>query len=210
MAKLLYIQASPRGQRSKSITVADAFVQEYRRLHPEDEIEVLNLFHADLPSFDGLTVQAKYTIMHGKEHSEEELRAWSRVVEIIEHFKSADKYVLAVPMWNFGISYRLKQYIDILVQPTYTFNYSLKEGYVGLVTGKPMLAVYARGGEYREGTDGAKLDMQRTYLELIFGFIGFKNVGAIIVEPTLEKGPEVAEERRVDAISKAREAAKRF
>ena len=37
---------------------------------------------------------------------------------------SADKYVPAIPMWNFGIPYRLKQNINILVQPGYTFSYN--------------------------------------------------------------------------------------
>lgn len=50
-------------------------------------------------------------------------------------------------MWNFGIPYRLKQYIDILVQPGYTFSYSPEQGYTGLVN-KPAAVVYARGGDY--------------------------------------------------------------
>jgi FMN-dependent NADH-azoreductase len=113
MARLFYIQASPRIQRSHSIAVADAFVGEYERKHPDDEIVTLNIFEESIPSFDGLAVQAKYTILHGQSHSQEELQVWKNVEEVIEQFTSADKYVLAVPMWNFSIPYRLKQYIDL-------------------------------------------------------------------------------------------------
>ena len=120
MSKLLYIQASPRTQRSHSIAVADAFIEAYKRKHSDDEIVTLNVFDASIPNFDGLAVQAKYTILHGKSHSEEELQAWKNVEKIIEQFTSADKYVIAVPMWNFSIPYRLKQYIDLVVQPSYT------------------------------------------------------------------------------------------
>ena len=74
-------------------------------------------------------------------------KVWKGVERVIEAFKSADKYVFSVPMWNFGIPWRLKQYIDILVQPGSTFRYD-EEGYRGLVTGKRAFLAYARGGEY--------------------------------------------------------------
>ena len=55
----------------------------------------------------------------------------------IEQFVNADKFLLAIPMWNFGIPYRLKQYLDVILQPGYTFSFSPETGYSGLVTGKP-------------------------------------------------------------------------
>lgn len=210
MSTLLYIQCSPRGQRSKSITVADAFVETYKQKHPDDKIVTLDIFKEKLPAFDGLTVQAKYTIMHGQKHSEEELQAWKKVEKIIERFKSADKYILAVPMWNFGIPYRLKQYIDILVQPGYTFSYSPETGYKGLVTGKPLLAVYARGGEYPTGSPGEALDMQTKYLQQILGFIGFTNIRSVIVEPTLQGSAEAIEVKVQQAAIAAKKIAENF
>ena len=210
MSTLLYIQCSPRGQRSKSITVADAFVETYKQNHPDDKIITLDIFKEKLPAFDGLTVQAKYTILHGQKHSKEELQAWKKVEKVIDQFKSADKYVLAVPMWNFGIPYRLKQYIDILVQPGYTFSYSPETGYKGLLTGKPLLAVYARGGEYPAGNPAEALDMQTKYLQLILGFIGFTNIRSVIVEPTLQGSAEAIEARVQKAIDAARKIAEDF
>jgi FMN-dependent NADH-azoreductase len=65
MCSVLYIQASPRIERSYSIAAANTFIESYRETHPKDEITTINLFRKDLPPFDGLTVQAKYTIMHG-------------------------------------------------------------------------------------------------------------------------------------------------
>ncbi len=210
MSKILYIQASPRIQRSHSIAVADAFVESYEQTHADDEIMTLNLFETSLPSFDGLAVQAKYTILHGKSHSEEEFRAWKNVEHVIAQFTSADKYVLATPMWNFNIPYRLKQYIDILVQPGYTFSYSEDKGYEGLVTGKPLLAVYARGGEYPAGSEAEAFDFQSKYVELIFGFMGFTDVRSVVVEPTLQGGPDVAKTRVREAIDRAKEMAVNF
>jgi len=207
VSKVLYIQASPRGKRSHSIVVADAFVDEYKNKHPNDKIVTLNVFDASIPEFDGLAVQTKYTILHGRSHSEEEMQVWKDIEKVIEQFTSADKYVLAIPMWNFGIPYRLKQYIDILVQPGYTFSYNEDKGYKGLVVGKPMLVVYARGGEYPAGSEAEAFDFQKKYIELIFTFIGFKNIRSVVVEPTLQGGPEVAAAKRQKAIDKAKEIA---
>ena len=30
------------------------------------------------------------------------------MVRFADHFKSADKYIVSLPMWNFGIPYKLK------------------------------------------------------------------------------------------------------
>ncbi len=210
MSKLLYIQASPRGERSYCIRAADAFIEAYKKEHPDDQIVTLNVFNENIPAFDGFTVQAKYAVMHGQEHSKEQLKAWQKVEQVIEQFTSADKYVLAVPMWNFSIPYRLKQYIDNLVQPGYTFGYSEEKGYEGLVTGKPLLAVYSRGGQYQAGSGAEAFDLQKKYVKLIFGFIGFNDIKSVIVEPTLQGGPDAAQEKLAEAIKQAKQIAVDF
>jgi len=203
MAKLLYIEASPRKDRSASIKVAREFVEAYRTAHPGDEVELLDLWKKELPPFDGNVINAKYRILHGEPHTTAEKEAWSAVENIIAHFKGFDKYIFSLPMWNFGIPYILKHYIDILIQPGYTFGYSPESGYTGLVTGKPAAMVYARGGSYPPGTPGEAYDLQTRYLETILGFIGFTEFHPIIVDPTLMLGPEeyarLVEEKKAEA-----------
>ena len=210
MSKVLYIKASPMKERSYSVAVADAFVETYKKTHPGDQVKVLDLFLANLPAFDFVAASGKYKVMHGKSHSPEEKAAWDKVVAVIEEFKSADKFVFAVPMWNFSIPYRLKQYFDIIVQPGLTFSVDSAGSYKGLVTGKPVFIAYARGGEYPAGTPGEAFDMQKKYLELILGFIGLTDVRSVIVEPTLAGGPTVAEQKRSAAIEQAKRMAVEF
>jgi FMN-dependent NADH-azoreductase len=210
MAQVLYIKASPRVDRSHSIAVADAFVEAYRESAPNDEIVGLDLFEMPMISFDGLVVQAKYRILHNADPTEEQKAAWAEVEALIQQFKAAGKYVMAVPMWNFSIPYRLKQYIDILVQPGYTFGVTEDGGFEGLVTGKPVFIAYARGGEYVAGTPAESLDHQRPYLEMILGFMGFTDIRSVTVEPTLMDGPETAGARRAAAIEKAGKMARDF
>jgi len=206
MSKLLYLQASPQGERSYSNRLGDALVQAYRQSHPRDEIVTLNVFQRPLPPFDGPAVAAKYVILHGQKHTPQHRLAWDKVEALIAEFKTADKYVLASPMWNFSIPYQLKLYFDILVQPGYTFTYSPQTGYQGLVTGKPICLLLARGGSYAQ-PQLAALDLQKRYLELILGFIGFTDIRTVIVEPTLAGGPDAAQRALDDALQHARKLA---
>jgi FMN-dependent NADH-azoreductase len=208
MSKILYVQASPRGERSKSIATANAFIQAYREKNPSDEIDILNIFEENLADFGPMAVKAKYTVMHGQSHSEEELVAWKDVENNIERFKSADKYVFAVPMWNFSIPWRLKQYIDILVQPTYTF-VATEEGHKGLLENKKAFISYARGGDYSSEPTNV-YDLQSKYFEQILGYMGLTDIHTIAVEPTLAGGPDVAKEKLRQAKLKAKKLAADF
>jgi len=184
MKKLLYIQASPRIERSASIAVAERFLEVYRTRHPDDAVETLNLWEADLPEFDGATIDAKYAILQGQPHTSAQIEAWQAVVRIAEHFKSADRYLFSLPMWNFGIPYKLKHFIDVLVQPGLAFAFTPEGGFKGLITGKPAVAIYARGGAYGPGSGAESYDAQSAYLRLLLGFIGFTEIKEIFVEPT--------------------------
>jgi len=209
MSSLLYIKASPQAGRSYSVAVADAFIESYRQNNPDDEIKTIDIFQQELPAFDLPAVTAKYKVIHTQEHTKQDRRIWAQIVSIIEEFKSADKYVFAVPMWNFSIPYRLKQYIDIIVQPGYTFTVSKNGSYEGLIKDKPVFIAYARGGQY--STDAGKaLDMQKSYLELILGFMGLSDIRSVTVEPTLASGADVAKQKQLEAIERAKQIAKDF
>jgi len=210
MSKVLYVQASPRGDRSYAIRAADAFIRAYREANPGDSVSTINLFEKDLPPFDGFSLDAKYAILHGESHTEAQAMAWKGVETVIGEFTAADKYVFAVPMWNFSIPYRLKHYFDVIVQPGYTFSFSPEDGYKGLVTGKPVFAAYARGGQYPPDSEMADYDLQSRYLELILGFIGLTDVKRVFVEPTLSGGPEGAEKAAAAAVARAEKIAKKF
>jgi FMN-dependent NADH-azoreductase len=184
MPKLLYIESSPRKKRSSSIEVSKFFLDAYRKAHPQDEIAVVDLWKKHLPPFDGDVIDAKYAIMHGKPHTPAQERAWKEVEETITEFKNAEKYVISLPMWNFSIPYKLKHYIDILVQPGYTFRMN-GDQYEGLMKGKKLLLIYSRGGAYGSETGAGDLDLQKRYMETIFRFMGFEHPASILIEPTL-------------------------
>ena len=103
MSTLLYIEASPRKDRSHSINVANTFLDAYAAANPGDTIDKIDLWDLNLPEFDGEKLNAKYSVMHGESPSGAEVAAWNEVQGLFDRFNTADKYVFSVPMWNFGI-----------------------------------------------------------------------------------------------------------
>ncbi len=145
MATVLHIQASTRDDESFSLLAARAFLESYIKSHPEDSVRTLCLDKEKIPEFNAAAVSGKYRIMQGETHTGEEAETWKAIEAAIEEFKLADKLVISSPMWNFGIPYRLKQYIDVIVQPGHTFSFSPETGYTGLVNGKPAVLILACG-----------------------------------------------------------------
>jgi FMN-dependent NADH-azoreductase len=113
-------------------------------------------------------------------------------------------HIIATPMWNFGIPYTLKHYIDIIVQPKYLFRYTAN-GVEGLVKNKKMVVVASRGGEYLS-EDARKGDFQEPYLRFVFGFVGITDVTFIKAEP-MDMGEELQKQRIRDAQEMAKKVA---
>lgn len=208
MSAILYIKASPRGPRSHSIAVADAFLEAYQEANPAHLVATKNLFEEQLPPFDGPTLQAKYNVIHGLTHDPGQMQAWRAVERYVDELKACAKIVMAVPMWNFSLPYRLKHYLDLVVQPGLSFGVN-ENGAFGLIADKPVFIAYASGGQYPTGSAAAAMDHQKPYLEMILGYIGLKDVRSVRVEATLSSDAQVAESRS-GAIARAREMALAF
>ncbi len=202
MTKLLYIETSPRKDRSASIEVAQSYLSAYQDNDTDNQVETLDLWDLKLPEFDGDTINAKYRVMHGENPSTEEQAAWETIAKITNQFKAADRYLISTPMWNFSIPYKLKHYIDIICQPGLTWSFTPEEGYQGLVTGKSATLILARGGEYSSNAEVGAMDFQRPYLEMILKFMGINEINTILIEPTLTDV-----ESRAEAIVSAQEQA---
>lgn len=202
MSTLLYIEVSPRKERSASSAVAQSFISSFLDADTNNKVEVLDLWATALPEFNGDSLNAKYRVLYNENPSPDEVKAWQIVTQMADRFKAADHYLFSVPMWNFSIPYKLKHYIDIISQPGLTWSFSPESGYSGLVTAKSVTLALARGGEYSSSAEVGAMDYQRTYLEMILGFMGFKAINTLLVEPTL-----TAPEARAQTVSKVKKEA---
>ena len=208
MATLLYIESSPRKERSHSIQVAKAFVEAYQAKNPGDRVDTLDLWSAALPAFDGDMINAKYSAMHGTEQNAGETAEWGKVGEIFNRFNAADKYLFSVPMWNFSLPYILKQYIDVITQPGMAWSFTPETGYSGLVSGKAAV-IYSSAGVYHEGSGAEAFDNLRPYFQAWLGFVGITDVSEVTCAPMLG-APEDVEQATNSAVAAAKSFAAEF
>ncbi len=210
MTRVLYIEASPRKQLSASIEVAQAALAAVRQSIPDVAIDKLDVWNEDLPHFDGPVMEAKYAGIAGIPLTAKQTAAWTAIRALAARFRNADHIVIAAPLWNFGIPYRLKQLIDAVTQKDLLFSFD-ERGLIGLLNGKKALLICARGLDYGPGsaTPAASFDFQRPYLACWLRFIGISEIETVIVEKTLFEA-EISDEARKAASRAAQKAAMRL
>lgn len=176
MTHILHIDASPRGDRSVSRTLSKEFITYWQMVHPNDSVTYRDLGHHPVPLVDESWIAAAYSAPD--QHTPEQAAAIRISNELIDEFLAADRYVFAIPMYNFSVPANFKAYLDQIVRVGRTF--SLDEtGYKGLVHNKKMTLIIAQGGTYAEGGPTHSYDLQTPYLKLIFGFIGITEIDFI-------------------------------
>ncbi|POR50838.1 FMN-dependent NADH-azoreductase [Bosea psychrotolerans] len=205
MTKLLFIKASPRGSASRSVAVAEAYLSALRTSRPDIEIDVIDLWQEDLPEFDGNSSNAKLTVIKGGILDDSQQTAWDQISRIAERFAAADQYLFAVPMWNGGIPYRLKLYIDIIHQPGILFGFDPTSGYFGLLKGKTATLAYTSGVYAPDVGPSFGSDFHSTYLKWWLGQVGITAIEELRFQPTLRNAD--AETAFALALANARQMA---
>ena len=180
--KLLHVISTPRGLASNTGRVSSALLEAILEQDDDVAVTTLDLFKTDLPSVAGRNIESKYKLMTGQALDAASLDSWRDIERTIEQFLDADVYLLTVPMWNFGIPYALKYYIDAIVQPGYLFSYTPDGMVEGLVKGRKMICVTSRGSDYSSAPMKA-FDYVETYLRTIFGFVGITDIRFFNAQP---------------------------
>lgn len=219
MTKVLYIEASPGKDNSVSSSLANAFLDTYRKQNPEHEIEHFPLFEVDLPNFGQEGARQKFENLGAVLSGNGPIDAqgeWAGVLAEIDRLKSADKVLLSAPMWNFSIPWRLKQWIDVVTHIGVTVALDLEDKgvqYVGQITGRPLQMILASGSPYKMRfplESDEKVDFQRVYLDNIFRFLGFTDIRVVKAQPTgVPAGPD-RDALEVEWQKQAIEAAEQF
>jgi len=186
MRKLLYIKASPRGADSKSSAAADAYLAALRERLPDLVVDALDLAQEKIPDFDGDKVAAKMAVIAGQSNEGRQKTAWDEITAVANRFIAADRYLLAVPMWNGGIPYRLKQYIDVIRQPGLLWGLDPQTGYFGLLKNKKAVLALTSGAYGPSMPSPAfGIDHHSTYLRDWLNQAGVTDIDEIRFQPTL-------------------------
>jgi len=193
MSNVLLIHSSVFGERSQSLGLARDFLKRY----PHRSLVERALSAQTMPHLDGETFVAMGTAAGELDGRQQAAVALSDI--LIAELEAADTIVLAVPMYNFSIPSTLKAWIDHVARRGRTFRYTEK-GPEGLLKGKKVFVLVARGGLYSNGAPAAAFDFQEPYLRAVLGFLGLTDVTFVHLEG-LAMGPEAANTNRDKALA---------
>ncbi len=193
MSRILVIESSARQEGSVSRQLTGDFIAQWRKAHPQDDVQVRDLAVEPVPHLDATLLGG--WMKPAEQQSDIERAAAARSNLLTDELLAADVLVLAAPMYNFAIPSTLKSWLDHVLRAGVTFKYT-ETGPQGLLTGKRAYVLTARGGIYA----GSGLDHQEPYLRQALAFIGIHDVQFIHAEG-LNMGAEFQEK----GIARARE-----
>ncbi|MFC3107075.1 FMN-dependent NADH-azoreductase [Undibacterium arcticum] len=189
--KILQINSSARSEASNSTRLAQQIVERLRTSAAASAVVVRDLALTPHPVLDENALQALFTPAENR--STEQAARVALDDALIAEIQAADAVVLGVPMYNFGVSAQLKNWIDAIARAQVTFRYTEK-GPEGLLKGKKVYVALTRGGLYRD----TPADSQVPYLKTILGFLGMTDVQFIYAEG-LAMGPDAAQQAMASA-----------
>jgi FMN-dependent NADH-azoreductase len=194
MTTILQINSAARSQGANSTLLLDELTDKLQVSNPGAQVVVRNLQAEPLPHLDDSILGAFFT--PADQRTPEQAALSARSEALIAELQAADIIVIGAPMYNFGISSQLKTYFDFIARAGITFQYTAN-GSEGLVKGKKVFVVSARGGKYLGTPD----ESQTTYLKSFLDFLGMTSATFIYAEG-LAMGPEAVSA----ALAGAREA----
>lgn len=179
MKSILYVKSSILGEHSATSALVDALHIHWTQKHAGAKHLVRNLGAEPLTHLDQNTLGAMRSDATDVQASA--VAGQKALQELLD----ADTLVLAAPMYNFGIPSALKAWLDHVIHPGKTFQYTAT-GPEGLLKGKKAVLVLATGGAYSEGP-AKSMDFVEPYLRTVLGFLGITDVTTVRAE-TLAMG----------------------
>ncbi|MGB4933072.1 MAG: NAD(P)H-dependent oxidoreductase [Streptococcus suis] len=176
MATVLIVKAHPLNpQKSYALRALEEFETRFASLHPEDRIEIVDVFEDQIPTLDKPLLEAMAAAKKGEEIASEQAERLERYNAFTQQFLSADKIVVVNPLWNLNVPSQLVSWINTINVAGLTFKYG-PEGSIGLIKDKKLLHIQSNGGVY------AGQDPAAQYIKSIFEFLGLKDIQQVFIE----------------------------
>jgi FMN-dependent NADH-azoreductase len=170
---LLHIDASPRGERSRSRRLGQKFLNAWRRTHPGATVITRDISQEPPPFVSEAWVEGAFAPVEQQSPAAREAIAVSN--RYVDELLAADELVITTPIYNLSIPAALKAWIDQIVRVGRTFE--MKEGgYQGLARSKRAIILVASGSDFRLSSPAGAYNFLEPYLRAVLGFIGITNV----------------------------------
>lgn len=204
---LFRLDASIRTEGSASREIADIVEAEWLVTHPGDAVERRHIGVDVLPA-DAWAHAVAGSAVPEETRSAEQRDAVSLAAALVDELVAADAILLAVPLYNFGVSQHVKTWIDLVISDPRSGAAKSR-----LLAGKPVVLCTVRGGAYGAGTPREGWDHSTGYLRRILQDVWGADLTVVEreltlvgVNPALDGFTDLAAELHRGALATAREA----
>jgi FMN-dependent NADH-azoreductase len=201
---LFRLDASILPGTSTSAEIADLAEAEWTAAHPGGRVVRRHLGTDPLPA-EAWTAATLAGFTPEDRRDEPQRRALELAAALAEELQGADAAVLAVPLYNYGVSQHFKTWADLVIAGAGPTTPVLK--------GTPTVLVTSLGGGYGPGAPRHGWDHSTPYLERVLGDIWGADLTVVKREltlaattPGMEGLRDLAAEQHRQALDAAREA----
>ncbi|ARQ70743.1 FMN-dependent NADH-azoreductase [Streptomyces marincola] len=201
---LFRLDASILPATSASAESADIAEADWIARHPDAVVTRRHLGTDSLPA-DAWAVATTAGFTPEADRTPAQREALALAATLADELQNADAAVLAVPLYNYGVSQHFKTWVDLVIAgsgPT-----------TPLLKGTPTVLVTTLGGGYGPGTPREGWDHSTPYLERVLGDIWQADLTVVKREltlaattPGMEGLRDLAEQQHAQARAAAREA----
>jgi FMN-dependent NADH-azoreductase len=194
LLRVLRVDASARVEGSITRQLADRMIDAMQERMPGMVVTQRDVAQG-LPFVDAAWVNAN--LVDPDARSEPQRKALSGSDALVAEVMDADVWVIATPIYNFGVPASLKAWIDQIARARLTFRYT-EQGPQGLLVGKKVYILTATGGI----EVGSAIDFATPWLKFVLGFLGITDVEVIAADRGMMRGKAAhhAATERIDQI----------
>jgi len=178
--RVLRVDASARVEDSITRQLADRLIQGMKDLTPDLSLSRRDVAQG-LPFVDAAWVNAN--LIEPEMRSEVQRQALAGSDAMVAEVMDADVWVIATPIYNFGVPASLKAWIDQIARARLTFRYT-DQGPKGLLSGKKVYILTATGGT----EVGSAIDFATPWLRFVLNFLGITDVEVIAADRGMLRG----------------------
>lgn len=181
--KTLVVNSHPfMSEKSYSKILLDKFCDKFKSKFSKDDLEILNLESEFIPRLDGVMLSL-FSKDKGLDKNEQKI---SQKMKFLMHqFKNSKRIVIVMPMLNFNVASKFKDYMDNILIPGETFKY-VTGGSAGLMNdGRKVLLLQSSGSIYTANDRYTPLEFTRLYIkEMFVNMMGFDDFYIIRAQGT--------------------------
>lgn len=183
MAIILYVTANVKAEaRSRSLLLGSEFLEEYLRLNPQDEVQVVDVYRDSIQRVDEDVLNAWGRVERGEDHSllsDEERHKINRIWRMADQFLRCDKYVFVTHSLNLWLPAEFKMYVDATCVLDRSYRLT-PHGSEGMLRGLPRKSLHLHADSAY--SFGRERDQSVAYLRSVLNVLGVAHQETVLLK----------------------------